>query len=105
MAFLEATDATFEELLAGEAAVVAHFTAPWCGPCEAVERHLLDLAAAGGRIRLVRLDIDANLDVPSRYGVLSLPTVIVFEGREERERIVGAQPRRRYEAALAAYLV
>lgn len=106
MAFLDVTDATFEEVvLACEIAVVAHFTAPWCGPCTTVEAHLLELAHDdGARLRLVRLDIDANLDVPSRYGVLSIPTVIVFHGSEERERVVGAQPRRRYVAALAAYL-
>ena len=106
MAFLDVTDATFEEIvLSSEVAVVAHFTAPWCGPCTTVEAHLLEVARDdGARLRLVRVDIDANLDVPSRYGVLSIPTVIVFQGSEERERIVGAQPRRRYAAALAAYL-
>jgi thioredoxin 1 len=105
VAFLDVTDATFDEVVrTSETAVVVHFTPPWCAPCTTVEAHLLQLAGDdGARVRLVRLDIDASLEVPSRYGVLSLPTVIVFHGSEERDRIVGAQPRRRYETALAPY--
>ena len=52
-----------------------------------------------GRLLVARLDIDANLGVPGRYGVLSLPTVMVFSGGEPGEAIYGAQPRRRYEEA------
>jgi thioredoxin 1 len=104
MAFVDVTDATFDEALAGATVVVAHFTAPWCGPCATVERRLLEVVAAGGgRLTLVRLDIDAHPVVPSRHGVLSLPTVIVFEHGVEHARVVGAQPRRRYEEALASY--
>ena len=53
---------------------------------------------------LVRLNIDEHLGVPSRYGVLSLPTVILFEGGEPQATVVGARPRRHYERAWAAWL-
>ena len=65
--------------------VLVDFTAPWCRPCRAIEPILDELAAEHeGRLRLVRLDVDANLRTPSRYGVLSLPTVIVFVAGEPR---------------------
>ncbi|HXG76718.1 MAG TPA: thioredoxin domain-containing protein [Gaiellaceae bacterium] len=103
---IEVTDATFaERVLASPVPVLVDFWAPWCKPCEAVEPHLRDLAREHGeRLRLVRLNVDENLAVPGRYGVLSLPTVIVFAGGEPRARVVGAQPRRRYDAALAGLL-
>ena len=105
---IDTTDATFaRDVLEADVPVVVEFTAPWCRPCEAIEPFLVDLGREHeGRLRLVRLDIDANLRVPSRYGVLSLPTVIVFAAGEPVETVHGAQPRRRYaeavERALAA---
>lgn len=102
----EVTDATFaSEVLAAHVPVVVDFWAPWCRPCEAIEPHLRALAeASAGRARFVRLNIDENLAVPGRYGVLSLPTVIVFAAGEPRESIVGAHPRKRYEEAIQPYL-
>ena len=79
----EVTDATFaDEVLASDVPVIVEFGAPWCRPCKAIEPALAEIAAeAAGRVRLVKLDIDANLGTPSRYGVLSVPTVILFAGR------------------------
>jgi thioredoxin 1 len=105
--FVEATDASFSEVvLESDVPVIAHFTAPWCRPCKAIEPHLAEIAEAQGegRVRLARIDIDANLGAPGRYGILSIPTVILFTGGEPRETLVGAQSRRRYEAAFAPYL-
>ena len=100
---VDATDETFaREVLASELPVLVDFTAPWCKPCRALEPFLEELERAHeGRLALVRLDIDTNLGVPSRYGVLSLPTVMVFVGGEPVETIHGAQPRRRYAEAVA----
>ena len=100
------TDATFDEVvLASDVPVVAHFTAPACKPCKAIEPHLVELAEIHGeRIRLVRIDIDANLGAPSRYGILSIPTVIVFHAGAERATVIGAQPKRRYHEALEPHL-
>ena len=103
---IDVTDATFEtEVLASVLPVLVEFTAPWCRPCKAIEPFLDDLGREHeGRLRLARLDIDANLGVPSRYGVLSLPTVMVFANGEPVEVIHGAQPRRRYADAVARAL-
>jgi thioredoxin 1 len=103
---LDVTDATFTaEVLASDLPVLVEFTAPWCRPCKAIEPLLADLGREHeGRLRLARLDIDVNLGVPARYGVLSLPTVIVFVGGEPVEIVHGAQPRSRYGAAVARAL-
>jgi thioredoxin 1 len=102
----EVTDATFDAaVLESPVPVVVEFGAPWCRPCKAIEPALEQIAAAsGGRLRLVKVDIDTNLRTPSRYGVLSVPTVILFEGGEPRETIVGAQGKGKFERAFAPYL-
>jgi thioredoxin 1 len=102
----DVTDATFDaEVLASDLPVLVEFTAPWCRPCKAIEPLLVEIGREHeGRLRLARLDIDVNLGVPSRFGVLSLPTVILFASGEPVEVIHGAQPRRRYAEAVARVL-
>ncbi len=98
------TDETFAaEVLASTEPVIVDFWAPWCKPCAAIEPHLHAIAAERG-IRLVRIDIDENLAVPSRLGVLALPTVMLFVGGEARATVYGANPRERYEDAFAEFL-
>jgi thioredoxin 1 len=100
----ETSDAAFElDVLRAEGPVVVDFWAPWCKPCKAIEPILEALAAEHG-LGLVRLDIDEHLGVPSRYGVLSLPTVILFEGGEPRSTVIGARPRSHFEREWAAWL-
>ena len=97
------TDETFDaEVLGSREPVIVDFWAPWCKPCAAIEPHLRAIAAENaGRLRLVRMNIDENLGVPGRYGVLSLPTVILFAQGEVREIVYGTHPRSRYERLLA----
>jgi thioredoxin len=102
----EITDETFEaEVLQAVKPVVIDFWAPWCGPCMAVEPVLADLADKhAGRVEFVKLNIDENPVVASRYGVLAIPTAILFEGGEARETVVGARSRAQYEDAWARWL-
>lgn len=90
---------TFESVvLASPVPVVVDFWAPWCKPCKAIEPHLRSLADAWDeRARVVRVNVDEEPGIASRYGVLSLPTVILFVGGEPKATVYGAQLRARFE--------
>lgn len=102
----EVTDATFEqEVLRSPRPVVVDFWAPWCGPCRVVAPIMKDLADEhDGRVRFVKLNVDESPQTAARYNVLSIPTLILFEGGEPRETVVGARPRSHYEQAWAQWL-
>jgi thioredoxin 1 len=101
----DVTDRDFDDVvLRTDGPVVVDFSAPWCGPCKAVTPVLEQLAAAHPELEFVQVDVDANPDAASRFGVLSLPTVILFERGRPRETLVGARPRKHYERAFAPYL-
>jgi thioredoxin 1 len=102
----EVTDESFDQdVLAAEGPVVIDFWAPWCGPCKAVEPILAQLAEDhSGLVEFAKLNIDENPMAASRYGVLSIPTAILFEGGEARETVVGARSRSHYERVWAAWL-
>ena len=101
----EVTDETFaDEVLASPVPVVVDFWAPWCKPCDAIEPHLRAIADEDSGIRLVRMNVDENLVVPARYGVLSLPTVMLFRDGGTRATVFGAHSRSHYERAFAPFL-
>jgi thioredoxin 1 len=101
----EVTDETFaDEVLASPVPVIVDFWAPWCRPCEAIAPHLRAIAAAHAEVRLLRMNLDENLAVPARFGVLALPTVILFADGETRATIYGVHSREHYERAFSPFL-
>ncbi len=103
---VEVTGETFDdEVLASSVPVVVDFWAPWCKPCEAIEPHLRSLAEEWGeRARLVRVNVDDEPGLSGRYGVLSLPTVVLFAQGAPKATVHGAQPRARFEREFRPYL-
>jgi thioredoxin 1 len=98
------TDDTFEsEVLQAGKAVVVDFWAPWCGPCKAIEPALDELAATSANVEFVKLDIDENPRTADTYGVLSLPTVMLFAGGELRETVYGARPKKHFAKTFSPY--
>lgn len=94
----EVTDATFEqEVLRAERPVVVDFWAPWCGPCRVIAPILGELASQHPNVAFVKLNVDDNPRVAGEYNVLSIPTVILFEGGMPQETVVGARPRSHFE--------
>lgn len=93
----EVTDATFTgEVLGADLPVLVEFTADWCPPCRQLAPVLSAVAAEeGDRIRVVQLDVDTNPETTAAYGVLSMPTLIVFRGGEPVRSMVGSRSKRR----------
>ncbi|HSE82738.1 MAG TPA: thioredoxin [Gaiellaceae bacterium] len=98
-------DGDFEqEVLDAEGPVVVDFWAPWCGPCRIVSPILADMADEHVSVRFVKLNVDENPATQARYNILSIPTVILFDGGEAREVVVGARSRSHYESAWERWL-
>lgn len=100
------TDSTFKtDVLDSEVPVLVDFWAAWCSPCKMIAPIVEDLATEyEGRIKVTKLDVDANPATPGMFGVMSIPTLMVFQGGKAAERIVGYQPKPSLKAKLDAVL-
>jgi thioredoxin 1 len=97
------TDSNFAaEVLESDRPVVVDFDAAWCGPCRVMTPILEELAAEREDVRFVKLDVDSNQNTVARYGVMSMPTFMVFDGGEPVLTLIGARPKRRLEQDLSA---
>ena len=93
------TDNTFdEEVLKSEKPVLVDFWAPWCGPCKAIGPVVEELAAAyRDRVKVAKINIDENPKTATVYGVMSIPTLVLFKGGSIMEKLVGLVPKNRLE--------
>lgn len=85
------TDETFEqEVLKSEQPVLVDFWAEWCGPCRALAPAVHAVAEAyNGKAKVVKLNVDDSPNVPARYGIRGIPTLILFKGGDEADRVIG----------------
>ena len=99
---LAVTEATFEqEVLKSETAVLVDFWAEWCGPCHAVAPVLEKIAEERqDELKLVKVNIDEEQELSQRYGVMSIPTMILFKDGAPAAAAVGAQPKAALERTL-----
>jgi len=99
------TDQNFDQVVSQNALVVVDCWAPWCGPCRIIAPLIDELANDyAGRVVFGKLNVDENPRTTSRFGIMSIPTLLFIKNRIEVERIVGAAPRGRVEAELRKYL-
>ena len=93
------SDANFEaEVLKSAEPVVVDFWAEWCGPCKMIAPALEEIQTAlGSKVKIVKLNVDENPNTAQKYGIMSIPTLMLFKNGELASRQVGAAPRQKLE--------
>jgi thioredoxin 1 len=102
----DVTDTTFQtEVLESETPVLVDFWAPWCGPCRVIAPSLEEIADEQAEsLRIVKVNVDENQQTAAQFGILAIPTLLLFRNGAEAKRIQGALPKKRLEAELATGL-
>jgi thioredoxin 1 len=104
MAVNKVTDANFDaEVLKATGPVVVDFWAEWCGPCRMIAPALEEIAGLmGNKVKIVKLNVDENPATASKYGIMSIPTLMIFKNGELASRQVGAAPKQKLEQWITA---
>ena len=101
MATINITDDSFDaDVLQNDKPVLVDFWAPWCGPCKMIGPVLEQISAERDDVVIAKMDIDENPEVPTRFGVRSIPTMLIFKGGEAVATTMGAKPK----AALSQWI-
>ena len=104
MAVGKVSDSTFEtEVIKAAGPVVVDFWAEWCGPCRMIAPALEEIAGQmGDKVKIVKLNVDENPAVAQKYGIMSIPTLMIFKNGELASRQVGAAPKQKLEQWITA---
>ncbi|MBV9558325.1 MAG: thioredoxin [Pseudolabrys sp.] len=99
MAVGKTTDASFEaDVIKSATPVVVDFWAEWCGPCRMIAPALEEIAGAlGDKVKIVKLNVDENPQVAAKYGIMSIPTLMMFKNGDIASRQVGAAPKQKLQ--------
>ena len=103
---LKVTDSTFEqEVLNANEPVLVDFWADWCGPCHTVSPVIEELGGEyQGRLRVAKVNVDENPEAPARFGIRSIPTLMLFKDGELKEKVVGVQPKSQLNGLINRYV-
>lgn len=88
------------EVLQNDGAVLVDFWAPWCGPCRQIAPMIDELASENPEVKVGKINIDENQELAQRFGISSIPTLLVFKGGEVAESFVGVRPKSALQEAL-----
>ena len=105
-AIIELSDSTFEsEVVNSDVPVLVDFWAPWCGPCRAIAPIVEEISSSyEGKIKVGRMNVDENQSTTMKFGIRSIPTIIMFKGGEAVDQIIGAVPKGEIERVVDKYL-
>ncbi|GAB3643607.1 thioredoxin [Spirosoma arcticum] len=100
---VEATDANFEQLIQSDKPVLVDFWAEWCGPCKMIGPVVEQLAGEyEGKAIIAKMDVDQNAQIPAKFGIRSIPTLMVFKNGQLVDKVIGAVPKNVLEQKLQA---
>lgn len=101
----EVTADNFDQLASADLPLLIDFWAPWCGPCRTLSPIVDELAGElADRVKVAKCNVDENQDLAMKYGVMSIPTLVLLKNGQEAHRVVGAMPKARLAAELEKHL-